>query len=94
MRNKYFLGSLTYKIINGRISSYLADHFVLRSSLVRIDIRRLFRELAVPSWKREMFHNSFIVSAATFWNELLDVIKQSANLRTFKIKLYRYLLDH
>ena len=93
VRRKYFLGSLTYKIISERTPSYLAENFIMRELQVHCDIWRPFQELVVPPWNREIFHHSFIVSAAIFWNGLPSVIKRSINLRDFKTKLYDYLLE-
>lgn len=72
---------------------YLFNNFTFRSQLNIRTTRVSYQTLFLPNCKTETFKKSFVYSAANFWNELPELIRELPSQALFSMKLYKYLIS-
>uniref|UniRef100_A0A6V7KTZ8 Reverse transcriptase domain-containing protein n=1 Tax=Bracon brevicornis TaxID=1563983 RepID=A0A6V7KTZ8_9HYME len=80
-RRKYFLGCLTYKVLNSGVPSYLSSRFIANNSTR--PMRSEVLPLVIPRRNTVTMDKSFHVSAAYFWNSLPPDIRNESCLSSF-----------
>ena len=92
-RRLYFLGIVTFNILQGSSPHYLGDLFT-RSTLSLRPSRHLNPDVfAISNFRTSTFRNSFYLSAIYFWHSLPDTVRSSPTLGNLKDRLFRYLFD-
>ena len=90
-RRDYFLAMLMFKSIHGIAPAYLCNPIVMNFDINGYDTRGTDgMNVYLPTLKKDIYKNSFLYKGGQVWNRLLDVVKDSPNLETFK---YYYKLQ-
>lgn len=94
-RRLYFLGCLTYRILNLPTASYLSNEFL---EYVRLPSRPTrtaapTRFFSIPRHRTETYKNSFLISSFYLWNSLPENIRLSPSLPIFKKLLFAHLIS-
>lgn len=93
-RRLYFLGCLTYRILNLPTASYLRDEFL---EYVRVPFRPVrsaapSRFFSIPRHRTQTYKNSFLISSFYLWNSLPENIRMAVSLPIFKKLLFAHLI--
>ena len=92
-RRLYFLGVMSYRVSRESVPSYISDLF----SSPTVDLRRSSRLPAassvfhIPLHRTTAYRNSFLFSAAYFWNSLPSDITSAPSLAKFKARLMSHI---
>ncbi|XP_011687497.1 PREDICTED: uncharacterized protein LOC105449815 [Wasmannia auropunctata] len=90
-RHLYFVGCLTFLLLNGSIPGAAFCDFERRMDVTRREARASGDALVLPLCRTEFYKRSFKCSAVEFWNGLPSHIKNAPFLDTFKRGLYGHL---
>ena len=91
LRRKYFMGCVTYNIVNGNTPLYLLELFnrpapTLRA--LRLPVTRVF---AMPSFRTSAHRNSFVIAAIYFLHSLSLSVVSAPSIGVLKTQLFEYL---
>lgn len=92
VRRRYFLGSLTYQILNTSSPLYLHERFVEIDPTMRRSARSLSSSFILPVCRTDTYARSFWITAIQNWNTIPAHIQRSPSLNSFKCALFSYLL--
>ena len=93
LRQKYMCALYIYNTLNNCLPRYLKDK--INVYVPARDLRPHLRpHLSVPTSTCSMFKNSPLVHMINFWNTLPEYIRLSPSIDTFKLNIYRYLLQN
>lgn len=90
-RRMYFLGSLTYQILNTSSPSYLFDRFIEIDPLARRSHRHITSPYVLPLCRTDIYARSFWITAIQNWNSIPENVKLSPSFHSFKAALLKYL---
>ena len=86
---------MVHKALHGLAPEYIVDLFTKVLDSHSRHLRSVDNELLrVPSFKTNIFENSFTITAANQWNELPLEVRNSCSLNAFKDTLKTYLLNN
>lgn len=91
-RRDYFVGCLTYKILESKQPSTLFEYYNYRVLSVDRATRAPAGNLIQPHCRTEMYRRSYRLTSIKFWNGFLKDIRNAKTLEDFKSKLYAHLL--
>lgn len=91
-RRMYFLGILTYQILNSGSPSYLHDRYRVVDPSVRRSARQVSSNYQIPNCRTDTYTRSFWISSIKNWDSLPDQIKNSPSIDSFKSALFAYLI--
>ena len=83
---------ITFKFVNNACLYYLKEIFEF-APRYRIDTRNKFSKLEVPFCKTYMGQKAISFVGPSLWNSLLELIKKTDNLNTFKHNVKHYCLN-
>ena len=81
-----------YKCMNGLSPSYLSGKFYQRASIHHHSTRNI-NDLVIPKFQTSTGQRSFHYHAVKLWNNLDNSIKSIKDIKKFKLKLKRQLLN-
>lgn len=90
-RRTYFLGSLTYQIINTGSPYYLHERFREVDHTVRRSARQVSNSYHLPVCRTNIYAHSFWIMAIKNWGSIPNHIRQSPSLQSFKTSLFNHL---
>ena len=91
---KYFLGVLTYKMINQNLCLDLREYFNnFEVSHTNHSYETRFRnELNLPFPRIDVILNGYVYNSVKVWNNLNDYVKTAPNINLFKKRLKNYFV--
>ncbi|XP_029673838.1 uncharacterized protein LOC115241977 [Formica exsecta] len=91
-RRKYFVGCLTFNILQSKRPYDLFNTFTFRNVVSERNTRASSDLLALPPCRTELFRRSFRCCAPRLWNEIPSDVRSCSTCNEFKIKFFDYLL--
>lgn len=89
----YFLGKMTFYLINLNRSHYLAERLVFSSDSSTRPSRASTLDLKIKFAKTDSGLETFEVAASRFWNEIPETIRKADKMASFSNKLRTWLLE-
>lgn len=92
-RRNYFLGALTYQVLNSSQPFYLNQKFEAVDPAIRRSGRQLSSSFKLPICRTDLFARCFWVTAIKNWDSLPDHVKLSPSIHSFKSTLMNHLIN-